>query len=259
MTSRFVAAATWLGYCFPPLLPLAQLILPIYFISYRWGWARSLWTCGDYGVAPFAVGSCSPVLGWVLLLVPTILGVLRVYPWYWTVVMGGIWARRLRLEEFPGGRWCRFCRTYRHPRTTHCPVLDRCLPLYDHYCHFFPGPVYGDSQKSYLLAIAALPFHCLFCLGVALWMAIDKRMRETKTISYAVVMAVSMPCLIYDIYMIVVMWGDVVFCNFRAWEDKGVFYISEQGQLERVPYEPSSEHPYNMGWRENLRLNLGPV
>lgn len=46
-------------------------------------------------------------------------------------------------------KFCKTCRIYRPPRTTHCKVCDRCVSQFDHHCTLLGTCVGRNNYRAY--------------------------------------------------------------------------------------------------------------
>lgn len=60
---------------------------------------------------------------------------------------------------------CPQCGSLRPDRTFHCAQLDRCLPVYDHFCSLLLTAVYLDTIKPYLYLLVFLSLDALVTIA----------------------------------------------------------------------------------------------
>jgi len=159
-------------------------------------------------------------------------------------------------------RWCHVCSIWQPDRWYHCEILCRCFPLFDHTCLFFPAPIFRDNWKPYLLALPLLALSLAWNAGLALVLLWSFKVQGEEEWLFAVlaVAAIAFLCELGRIER--AMWVDAVFNNRRAQEHATLFTrvvpAAGLGPPEYVE-DPRGFQTFNCGWRENLRLNLGPI
>lgn len=72
--------------------------------------------------------------------------------------------RRPRVCNLVGG-----CRLRMSDRVYHCTRLDRCLPVYDHFCDFIQVAVYLRTMKAYLFVLVFLPLDASFSIAISIY------------------------------------------------------------------------------------------
>ncbi|PVI04060.1 hypothetical protein DM02DRAFT_694589 [Periconia macrospinosa] len=139
-------------------------------------------------------------------------------------------------------RLCYRCNIFMPARTYHCPVMDKCLPHYDHFCPWWAGGVWIHNLKAYLLFLAFLPPYQAFVFGIGMWVAADKDKRS----SCKIVMGTGIACgaaLVLSTVIMLEMWIRLGFWNLLTSEHDGCFLVDDAG----VPQE--IKDPWDQGWR----------
>jgi hypothetical protein len=75
-------------------------------------------------------------------------------------------------------RFCERCEAPKDDRTYHCKPLDKCLPVYDHYCAWWHGAVWAHNVKAYIIFVSFLPIHQVFTFVVAVWALSSKYQQQ---------------------------------------------------------------------------------
>lgn len=257
MLSPNVLSALKLSWAFN-ILMLAQIVLPQVFLSWlvpaacfklakKAADSTMFQVVRDSGLDKYYTS-----LGWCTAAIDIFLGLAWLAPLAYCFLLGHGLIRRRYLFPAPayphqlrdlngsGGRWpCNDCGVYHRGRIYYCEQIDRCLPLFDHFCYWWFGPVFLDSIKPYVLFMTILPVHQIFCLVMTIVVACDKQLREAKATPW--ILLLEAPFLLYTLVLSVSKWWQLVFINGLYAEGSDV-----------------RGHPWYMGWRANLRNSMGP-
>ncbi|KAF2135999.1 uncharacterized protein K452DRAFT_303122 [Aplosporella prunicola CBS 121167] len=169
---REVLYFTWIyGVC---PLPLLFLFGSTFVLSYWYGWRIFLAPCSQSADCLGPVDSCRHrSLGLSLIIVPSVLGAFWSIPWIGRTTNAGSSTQDVRSTD-PSGAY-------------YDDTIGRCLPIYDHWCSWFPAPIWGGSQKAYLLALAFLPVHLLVSTGFTFGLLAIREARDRVLYVYAAV------------------------------------------------------------------------
>ncbi|KAF2135995.1 uncharacterized protein K452DRAFT_149483 [Aplosporella prunicola CBS 121167] len=271
-----------LGRYFAPFLPLLHLFGSAFVISYTWGWSTYVKPCirGDAQDAFVAPPACQDY-GWgmALIILPSILSLLWAYPWFWVLFVGNWRASRWQVlseeairrvaqvnqDNLLRRKWCTHCELHRPDRCYHDDIWDRCLPVYDHPCSFFPAPIFAGTQKPYLFALAFLPVHMAFTIAVTLKMLSVPSARSPLMYAYTGFMGLAVLLLPMAVYFAYGFWRDIAFRNVRTipknHETSCCIRITSRdgGRSEVLTYRDGNGRAWDQGWRKNMYSALGPV
>lgn len=89
-------------------------------------------------------------------------------------------------------KFCKTCRIYRPPRTTHCRACDRCVSQFDHHCTLLGTCVGRNNYRAFfffLFAGSLLTF-ALISFSVRLYFQFNSAQFEMDLSSWAIVLAI---------------------------------------------------------------------
>ncbi|KAF2661459.1 hypothetical protein K491DRAFT_710682 [Lophiostoma macrostomum CBS 122681] len=214
---------------------------------------------------------------WIGGIVVRVSSVLVFFAWFGPLLF--LWwsthivARRLKVLEAPdrdtmqvsgessiNRRWCDFCNVPKDDRMYHCRRLDKCLPLFDHWCEWFQGCVWAHNVKAYLFFVTFIPVHQLFCLVVGIWALTDTRY-EHQLGPQIIVLVLSTIMLPFSFRNARVPWINLVAHNM-VWPEslKGLIFlqVGAPGNVIVLDARDPAQNPWNLGFWKNLCLYLGP-
>lgn len=58
-------------------------------------------------------------------------------------------------HSFEKIKFCKTCRIYRPPRTTHCRVCDRCVSQFDHHCALLGTCIGRNNYRAYFFFLTS--------------------------------------------------------------------------------------------------------
>lgn len=164
--------------------------------------------------------------------------------------------QRPRVCIYLGGCWLKIS-----DRVYHCTALERCLPVYDHFCKFIKVAVYLRTMKAYLFVLVFLPLDCIFSVALSTYaLAINQRV-DIATAVCAIVAAVSVICT--SVYFTYEKIWLLAFKNCVHAEtiSKKVWYLAfkyDTGNETRLHINKfQGQHPWDLGISENLRQVFG--
>ncbi|KAF3000058.1 hypothetical protein E8E13_000709 [Curvularia kusanoi] len=161
-------------------------------------------------------------------------------------------------NEFGQARYCDICKIFQKDRMYHSDHVGKCLPLLDHFCPWWNGSVWRDNIKAYLLFVPALSVHLLFCFGVSIWVISDPRFKNDNPHIY--ILLVDGPFFLFALWVSFAFWVTFAFTNITQEEinQDTIWYRLPTGSIVAwIPGSGFRESPWNMGWRENVRLAMG--
>jgi hypothetical protein len=158
-------------------------------------------------------------------------------------------------------RFCSVCEIFQDERAYHCGIVGRCLPMFDHTCPWWQGPVFRDNTKAYLNFLLFLSLHTAFCTAFGIYGIAKKKyqnaMAGTLVVSFAGFLLAS------GLFRHFVL--ELVLRNRTGQESDQreiFFFVSAENRFEgELVWEASRDvdgNPWHLGWRENMRLVLGP-
>lgn len=219
----------------------------------------------------------SPTADWIGGIVVLVSSALFFFAWFGPLL--ALWwsthvvARRLKPLAAPdrdtmqvsdkrstSRRWCEKCEAPKDDRMYHSNRVGKCLPLFDHWCEWFQGAVWAHDVKAYLLFVAFIPVHQLFCLAVGTWALASKRYEHIlgPQITVLVLSALMLPTSLSNAFF---PWRQFVARNIlfpEEYKRKIYLQVGAPGNVVTLDVRDPAQNPWNLGFWKNLSLYLGP-
>lgn len=138
--------------------------------------------------------------------------------------------------------------------------IDRCVPEFDHYCPWWHGVVWKHNLKAYIVFLALLPAHQLFCLVVSSW-----ELAQNVFPSGTVAVLLADGTIVYSLFLLGNFLYTRVFLNLLASEECRMFTMGltdfwiTTAQYEGFACFGGSDNPFNRGYKKNLDDLMGPM
>ncbi|KAF0460717.1 zf-DHHC-domain-containing protein [Gigaspora margarita] len=161
-------------------------------------------------------------------------------------------------------RYCRTCSAYKPPRSHHCRTCKRCVLKMDHHCPWTNNCVGYFNYGHFIRFVFWVDVACIYHFTLM----IKRTMRLIEDISYirydiepstleivflilnyAAVIPVLFSVGMLSMYHFYCMWTNTT--TIENWEKDKVATMVRRGKIKEVIF------PYDIGFIENIRANLG--
>ncbi|KAJ9619977.1 hypothetical protein H2203_008253 [Taxawa tesnikishii (nom. ined.)] len=219
----------------------------------------------------FAVAYCHPRVGWALLVTVATLSSLSLLLWAVVWIVGNYHARREPLVDFAPAprymqvtsdnrrRFCDHCEIFKGNRVYHASAINRCLPLWDHWCGWLNAGIYLRNVKAYVLLCGLLPFYALFALCCTVAGLCMERYRTELQVGFAVVAILAVPIILQTFGFLARAWWEMLGKNLFAPDRFGstIRVTGDLGAYAACRFGTDSS-AWDQGWRKNLGWLMGP-
>ncbi|KAI0377365.1 hypothetical protein F5Y04DRAFT_285003 [Hypomontagnella monticulosa] len=146
-------------------------------------------------------------------------------------------------------------------RVYHCTRMDRCLPLYDHYCAYIQSSVYLRTVKPYCFILVFLPLDVVYSFAVSLTAICHPSTRWTAPFVASIISASILVLLValantFDGLRRLVWDNSLTPERGEALRTIAFKYQDDSGFYLRL-YEFFNCNPWHLGPRENFRQVFG--
>lgn len=83
-------------------------------------------------------------------------------------------------HSFDKIKFCKTCRIYRPPRTTHCRVCDRCVSQFDHHCTLLGTCIGRNNYRAYFFFLFSASLLSLSLVGFSFKILFDFNAAELQ-------------------------------------------------------------------------------
>lgn len=99
----------------------------------------------------------------------------------------------LYLSMLQNPSWCFNCQMIRPPRTTHCPLCDRCVVKRDHHCYVSGGCVGEDNFLKFVRVTGyVILFSSIFAFHLIIYYFRNRELRNSSTVIFDYFLLVNM-------------------------------------------------------------------
>ncbi|ESO07921.1 hypothetical protein HELRODRAFT_132800, partial [Helobdella robusta] len=94
-------------------------------------------------------------------------------------------------------KWCRTCKMYRPPRTTHCNECNYCVEIFDHHCPWVNNCIGRRNYRYFLQFLWLLIMHMLFLfslLVVFIWQHRHDLKASNIIIAFCILIVIGLLC-----------------------------------------------------------------